>query len=100
MNGRVLRAPPDLPAFDAAAQIARRAGRSRSSGQRSRRRLATLGDDQIDALLEGGQGVGDGNSAAADGQEGVIVLGVTDADDVVRRQLHLARAPREGPLPC
>ena len=50
------------------------------------------GRDEVGALLDGGQRVGDRHRALAQRQERVVVLGVADADDVVRRQAQLSSA--------
>ena len=55
----------------------------------------------VGPLLERGQGVGDGRRRSPhSGEEGVVVLGVADGDDVVRRQAQLVRARRRGRSPC
>ncbi len=47
--------------------------------------------DDVGAFLELGQGVGHGRRAPAQGEKGMIVLGVADADDAVRRQTQFVQ---------
>ena len=44
---------------------------------------------QVGGLLYGRQGVGHGHTALAEGEKSVVVLGVADADDIVRRKAQL-----------
>src|SRR5262245_47157131 len=52
--------------------------------------------DNIHALLEGRQSIGHGGRAFADGKERMIVLGVSDTDDVMWRQLHQLERCRQS----
>ena len=72
----------------------RRQRRARSSASSSSMSSATpapcpAARDHVGGLLEAGQRVGDRDRAPAERQEGVVVLRVADADDVVRRQTQL-----------
>ena len=49
------------------------------------------GRDHVGGLLDRGQGVGDSNRAAADRQEGMVVLGIASAHDIVARETKLAQ---------
>ena len=96
--------PRRLRRRQTAAQFAARSRRGRCRAARSivsatpapRAALVTISA----AALTSGQRVGDRDGAAAGPQEGMIVLGVADADDIVRRQAQVARARRPGRSPC
>ena len=49
------------------------------------------GRDHVGGLLDRGQGVGDSNRATADRQEGMVVLGIASAHDIVARETELAQ---------
>ena len=48
---------------------------------------ARLAENDVDLGLERGDGVGDGDAAAAGLDEGVVVLRIADPDDVLRLDL-------------
>ena len=58
---------------------------------------AVIGDDKIGLGLDRGERVLDGDGAAARAEEGLVVLGVADADDIVRRQAEALERALEAP---
>src|SRR5581483_1999092 len=90
-----------LPAFVITAQqngVAREAGRPlRKIGfEQLRDQFANAGavvsaSDYVGALLERFQSISNGNRAFAHAQEGVVILGIADADYVVRREAQFAQ---------
>ena len=58
---------------------------------------AVIGDHHVRLLFHRRQGVGDGDGAAAGAQEGLIVLGIADAHDIVQRQAQRLERALEPP---